>query len=164
MDRLWSPWRYRYVTTASPEKACIFCAKSASEDDSGNYVVLRAERNFVLLNLFPYTNGHMMIAPYRHVASLAEAGRETLDEMMRLTARAEQALQEVYHPGGINLGMNLGECAGAGVAGHIHMHVLPRWAGDASFMTTVGETRVLPEELAATWARLRAALSADQRV
>ena len=158
MDRLWSPWRYRYVSNASPENACIFCAKAESGDDSGNYVVLRAERNFVLLNLYPYTNGHLLIAPYRHVASLAEAGSETLEEMMRLTARVEQALNDVYRPGGINIGMNLGECAGAGVAGHIHMHVLPRWTGDASFMTTVGETRVLPEELETTWTRLRAAL------
>ena len=158
MDRLWSPWRYRYVSTASPENACVFCAKAAASDDAGNYVILRAELNFIVLNLYPYTNGHMMIAPYQHVASLAEAGQETIAEMMRLIARAEQALRQVYKPGGINIGMNLGECAGAGVAGHIHMHILPRWVGDASFMTTVGETRILPEELAVTYERLKAAI------
>ena len=157
MDHLWSPWRYRYVSTG-PGGGCLFCDKAGSADDRGNFVVLRAQRNFILLNLYPYTNGHLMIAPYEHVATLAEAHPETLTEMMRLTARAEQALRELYRPGGINLGMNLGECAGAGVAGHIHMHVLPRWTGDASFMTTVGETRVLPEDLAATWEKLKSAL------
>jgi len=161
MDRLWTPWRYQYVTAAAdkndPDDGCVFCAVAASSDDAGNYVVLRAERNFVLLNLYPYTNGHVLIAPYEHVAALADAHPETVAELMRLTVRAETALREVYRPGGINLGMNLGRCAGAGVAGHIHMHVLPRWPGDASFMTTVGETRVLPEDLAATWKRLKEA-------
>jgi ATP adenylyltransferase len=159
MDRLWSPWRYRYVTSAAPSDTCIFCDKSASSEDEANYVVLRGARNFILLNLYPYTNGHLMIAPYEHVPTLSEAAPETLAEMMRLTVRAERALRDLYKPGGINLGMNLGECAGAGVAGHIHMHVLPRWTGDASFMTTVGETRVLPEELPITYARLKEALA-----
>ena len=160
MDRLWSPWRYRYVSTASPDQECIFCAKSASRDDRANYIVLRAEHNFLLLNLYPYTNGHLMIAPYEHVATLEEAHPETLAELMRLTTRAEKALREVYQPGGINLGMNLGQCAGAGIAGHIHMHVLPRWPGDASFMTSVGETRVLPEDLETTYEKLKLALQA----
>lgn len=158
MDRLWSPWRYRYVSTASPSGGCIFCAKPGAGDDPGNYIVHRAERNFVLLNLYPYTNGHLMIAPYEHVASLTEAHPETLAEMMRLAVRCEAALRETYKPDGINLGMNLGEAAGAGVAGHIHMHMLPRWSGDASFMSTVAETRVLPEELPVTYRRLKAAL------
>ena len=158
MDRLWSPWRYRYVTTATPSDTCIFCAKAGSADDAENYLVLRGERNFVMLNLYPYTSGHLMIAPYEHVATLTECHPETTAEMMRLTVRAERALRELYRPGGINLGMNLGECAGAGVAGHIHMHVLPRWTGDASFMTTVGETRILPEDLPTTYARLKQAL------
>jgi ATP adenylyltransferase len=160
MDRLWTPWRYNYVSTGLPDNECIFCAKAASTDDSGNYVLLRAERNFALLNLYPYTNGHVMIAPYEHVATLEEAHPETVAEMMRLTVRAEKALRELYKPGGINIGMNIGQCAGAGLAGHIHMHVLPRWTGDASFMTTVGETRVLPEDLETTWRRLTQALNA----
>ena len=157
MDRLWSPWRYRYVTTAAPTDACIFCAKAAAREDDQNYVVLRAERNFILLNLYPYTNGHLMIAPYEHVPTLVEAHPETLAEMMQLTVRAERALRDLYHPDGVNLGMNLGEAAGAGVAGHIHMHVLPRWFGDGSFMTSVAETRVLPEDLAATYQKLKGA-------
>lgn len=158
MDFLWSPWRYRYVSSGAPKDVCLFCAKAASSDDRENYVVLRGARNFVLLNLFPYTSGHLMIAPYAHVAELDQAEPATLDEMMRLTARTELALRSLYKPDGINIGMNLGACAGAGVAGHIHMHVLPRWCGDSSFMTTVAETRVLPEDLSVTWQRLRDAL------
>jgi ATP adenylyltransferase len=159
MDHLWSPWRYRYVSTGSPSNACIFCAKLAENRDEANHIVLRAEHNFLLLNLYPYTSGHLMIAPYQHVASLAEAGAAARTEMIELTARAEKALGSIYRPGGINIGMNLGECAGAGVAGHIHMHVLPRWTGDASFMSVVGETRVLPEELEVTYKRLKAELA-----
>jgi len=161
MDRLWTPWRYRYVSTAQPSGACIFCEKAASSDDRGNYIVLRAERNFLILNLYPYTSGHLMIAPYEHLATLAAAPQETLHEMMRLTARAEDALGRLYRPDGFNIGMNVGESAGAGVAGHIHMHVLPRWTGDGSFMTTVAETRVLPETLDTTYERVKAALSAE---
>jgi ATP adenylyltransferase len=163
MDRLWTPWRYRYVSSAKPAGAdggCIFCEMAASSDDRGNYILLRAERNFAMLNLYPYNSGHLMIAPYEHLATLAGAPQETLHEMMRLTARAEKALRQVYRPDGLNIGMNLGESAGAGVAGHIHMHVLPRWTGDGSFMTTVAETRVLPETLETTYERLKAALSA----
>ncbi len=155
MDYLWSPWRYRYVSSGGPPVECIFCLYAASSDDRTNLVVLRAEYNFVLLNLFPYTSGHLMIAPYAHVATLADADPAALTEMMGLTVRVETALRMLYKPDGLNLGMNLGQAAGAGIAGHIHMHVLPRWAGDASFITTVGETRVLPEELGTTYDRLR---------
>lgn len=158
MDYLWTPWRYAYVSTGAVVKECLFCAKSAGSNDRENYVVLRAEHNFVMLNAFPYTSGHVMIAPYAHIATLEQAEPATRDEMMRLTARAETVLRRLYTPDGINLGMNIGACAGAGVAGHIHMHVLPRWCGDASFMSTISETRVLPEELGVTWNRLRAEL------
>ena len=158
MDQLWSPWRYRYVSSGVKGQECLFCAKAASTDDRANYVVLRGRLNFILLNLYPYTSGHLMIAPYAHVATLEEAEPAALEEMMQLTRRAESALRALYRPDGLNIGMNLGECAGAGVAGHIHMHVLPRWCGDASFMSTVGETRVLPEELPTTYQRLSAAL------
>jgi ATP adenylyltransferase len=159
MDYLWTPWRYAYVSTGAGVKECLFCAKSAGSNDRENYVVLRAEHNFVMLNAFPYTSGHVMISPYAHIATLEQAEPATRDEMMRLTARAETVLRRLYTPDGINLGMNIGACAGAGVAGHIHMHVLPRWCGDASFMSTISETRVLPEELWVTWNRLRAALA-----
>lgn len=157
MDYLWSPWRYRYVSRAEPTDECIFCRKAAEHKDRENHVVHRAKRNFVLLNLYPYTNGHLMIAPYQHVSTLEEADQEALVEMMRLTREAERHLRAVYRPRGFNIGMNIGECAGAGVAGHIHMHVLPRWPADANFMTTIGETRVLPEDLASTYEKLHQA-------
>jgi len=155
MDWLWSPWRYRYVTKASPSDACIFCGKSSASQDEENLIVFRGERNFVLLNLFPYTSGHLMIAPYAHISTLGEAEEETLFEMMRLARRTEQNLRSAYQPQGMNLGMNLGECAGAGIAGHIHLHMLPRWTGDANFMTTIGETRVVPEDIQETYRKLR---------
>lgn len=160
MDRLWTPWRYQYVTKSSPVPvsglSCIFCAKAEAVDDDAGLVVHRGDRNFVLLNLFPYTCGHLMIAPFEHVDSLAAAAHETAAEMMDMARRAEAVLRQVYRCPGINLGMNLGECAGAGVAGHIHLHVVPRWPGDANFMTTTAETRVLPEDLATTLQRVRA--------
>jgi ATP adenylyltransferase len=157
MDRLWSPWRYRYVSRAMPSDDCIFCAKSAEGRDEENLILTRGKTCFVLLNLFPYTTGHLMVAPYNHGASLLEYPAETLHEMMDLAAEAERHLRAVYRPHGLNAGLNLGECAGAGVAGHIHLHVLPRWSGDANFMTTIAETRVMPEELGETWRKLSAA-------
>lgn len=161
MDHLWSPWRYQYVSTAdsvpSGQDSCLFCRVAASRADDENLVVLRAGRSFILLNRYPYSTGHLMIAPFEHAASLEEAGTQALEEMMRLAQRAEAALRAVYRPEGMNFGFNLGRCAGAGIAGHIHMHGLPRWSGDTSFMTTVGETRVLPEDLNVTYQRLSAA-------
>jgi ATP adenylyltransferase len=154
MDRLWSPWRYQYVSKDQPSGECIFCAKAAENRDAENYIVHRAHKNFVLLNRFPYTNGHLMVVPYEHVATMQETSDETLAEMILLTRDAEKHLRAVYRPRGLNVGMNLGECAGAGVAGHLHMHVLPRWTGDANFMSTIGETRVLPEDLAVTYEKL----------
>jgi ATP adenylyltransferase len=159
MDRLWSPWRYQYVSKAAPGPGgeCIFCIKASEGRDRENYVVHRGSRNFIILNLYPYTSGHLMIAPYAHVSSLEAAPGETLAEMMLLAQLAETHLRRVYRPQGFNLGMNLGESAGAGVPGHIHMHVLPRWAGDTNFMTTVAETRVLPESLDVTFDKLQQA-------
>ncbi len=161
MDRLWSPWRFRYATQgkAADAEACIFCDKAVQTDDEANLVLYRGVTCYALLNLYPYTNGHLMIVPYEHVDSLAEASPEAATEMMSLARVAETALRTVYNAGGINLGMNLGECAGAGVAGHIHLHVLPRWFGDANFLSVVGETRVLLEELPVTWKRLREAFA-----
>jgi ATP adenylyltransferase len=162
MDRLWTPWRYQYIQAASPKNDCVFCAKLTENRDAENYIVFRGERNAVLLNLYPYTNGHLMVIPYEHVATLEEAAPGTLTEMMRLTRESERHLRRLYKPEGINLGMNIGECAGAGVAGHIHMHVLPRWVGDANFMSTIAETRVLPEELGTTYRRLYTAFHEQQ--
>jgi ATP adenylyltransferase len=156
MERLWSPWRYRYVSTVTPHSECVFCAKSRSADDEENLVLLRGEHNFVLLNLYPYTTGHLMVVPYEHIAALDELAPCVAAEMMELTRRSVAALRSVYRPQGLNVGMNLGECAGAGIAGHLHMHVLPRWAGDANFMTTIAETRIMPEDLSESWRKLRA--------
>ena len=155
MDRLWSPWRYSYISTSGPHQACIFCAKPAEDRDSDNLIVFRGTHSFVILNAFPYTNGHLMVAPYAHVGRLSDADPAALEEIMRLTRQAEANLFAAYRPGGVNIGMNIGECAGAGIAGHIHMHVLPRWPGDANFMTTVCETRVLPEDLLTTYSKLK---------
>ena len=155
MDYLWSPWRYRYVSGQEPTSGCIFCRKVEENDDERNLVVYRGLNNFVLLNLYPYTSGHLMIAPYRHIGQLAQADDATWSEMMALTRKAEQAIQTAYKPEGINLGMNLGKSAGAGIADHIHMHVLPRWHADSNFLTTIGETRVLPEALEDTYRKLK---------
>jgi ATP adenylyltransferase len=162
MDYLWSPWRYRYVSTAKPSDECVFCSKLAQNRDAENFILYRGRLNFVLLNLYPYTSGHLMVAPYAHVPTLAQAGSETLAELIDLTRRAEMRLSAVYRPQGINIGMNLGECAGAGVAGHIHMHVVPRWVGDSSFMSVAGETRVLPEDLPTTYSKLLGGWNGDE--
>jgi ATP adenylyltransferase len=161
MDHLWSPWRYQYVTKAAPPGGCVFCEKAASANDSESLVVCRGELNYIVLNLYPYTNGHVMIVPYEHVDSLAAARAETAREMMELTQRTERVLRELYKPPGINIGMNLGECAGAGVAGHIHLHALPRWPGDANFMSVIGETRIHLESFASTYTRMHEAFAAS---
>ncbi|HKS82584.1 MAG TPA: HIT domain-containing protein [Candidatus Acidoferrales bacterium] len=159
MDYLWTPWRYRYIADASKDDRCIFCDAVAAQDDPKTLIVLRAQKNFVILNRFPYTSGHVMIVPYQHVAELPSADSSALSEMMALAQRVQTALEKTYHPQGYNLGMNLGRAAGAGVTGHLHLHVLPRWAGDANFMTVVGETRVEPEDLSTTYDKLRKALA-----
>jgi ATP adenylyltransferase len=159
MDYLWTPWRYRYIADAHKSDGCIFCDAVAANDDVKMLVVLRAKKNFIILNRFPYTSGHVMVVPYEHVSDLSGADSETLCEMMELAKRLKVALEKSYHPEGYNLGMNLGRAAGAGVQGHIHLHVLPRWCGDSNFMTVTGETRVEPEDLATTYEKLRAALS-----
>jgi ATP adenylyltransferase len=155
MDYLWSPWRYRYVTGQDPETGCVFCRKIEESRDEENLIVYRGLNTFVLLNLYPYTSGHVMIAPYRHIGRLSLADDATWAELMTLTRKAEQAIQTAYKPEGINLGMNLGKSAGAGIADHIHMHVLPRWQADSNFISVIGETRVLPEALSDTYRKLK---------
>ena len=154
MDYLWSPWRYRYISTAGNADSCIFCSAPAENNDRETLIVHRARHCFVILNRYPYTSGHLMVVPYVHVATLAELDEAAAIEMALLARRAEGILRRIYHAEGLNIGMNIGHPAGAGIAGHIHTHVLPRWTGDANFMTTVGETRVLPEDLADTWEKL----------
>jgi ATP adenylyltransferase len=156
MDYLWTPWRYHYVSTADDAGVCVFCAAAQSADDRKNLVVHRAEFNFIILNRYPYCSGHLMVIPYRHAATLADLSDQTTVELMRLACRCEKALKASYSPDGMNLGMNIGKSAGAGIAGHVHLHILPRWTGDTNFMTVVGETRVVPEDLDVTWEKLRA--------
>jgi ATP adenylyltransferase len=159
MDRLWTPWRLSYVTDASTTApACIFCA-AVEAGDREALVVHRGARAFVILNKFPYNNGHLMVVPVRHAGSLADLDDGELLELMTLAREAERVLTEVYRPHGFNLGINLGRPAGAGILDHLHLHVVPRWNGDTSFMTVFGDTRVLPEELPQTAHRLREAFA-----
>ena len=161
MEYLWTPWRYQYMeqVTAGKQPECIFCEAAAVHKDDETLIVYRGAKTFIILNRFPYTSGHVMIVPYAHVAELNLCDSETLSEMMTLAQRMEKAFQANYKPYGMNLGMNLGRAAGAGVAGHLHLHVLPRWFGDSNFMTVTAETRVHPEELQVTYTRLRNALA-----
>jgi ATP adenylyltransferase len=159
MDYLWTPWRYRYVTSADTSgegSSCIFCGLLRSGDDAKTLIVHRGEHNFIVLNAYPYTCGHSMIVPYQHLDRLDKLPREAANEMIDLAQRLETAFRDLYHPDGVNIGMNVGKAAGAGIAGHIHMHALPRWVADANFMSVIGETRVLPEDLATTYERLKA--------
>jgi ATP adenylyltransferase len=160
MDRLWTPWRLAYVTDASiTAPDCIFCAAQGQPEREA-LVVHRGRHAFVILNKFPYNNGHLMVVPVRHVARLADLDAAELLEMMALAQAVERALTEVYRPHGFNMGINLGRPAGAGILDHLHLHIVPRWNGDTSFMTVFDETRVLPEELPATAERVRRALAA----
>jgi ATP adenylyltransferase len=161
MDYLWSPWRYAYIAHVDEKPAkCIFCDALARKDDAATFIVYRGKKVFVILNRYPYTSGHVMIVPYAHVAQLELCDAETLGEMMQLASRVEQAFGANYKPDGMNVGMNLGKAAGAGVAGHLHLHALPRWFGDTNFMTVSGETRVHPEDLKITYERMKKALAA----
>jgi len=155
MDHLWSPWRYKYIASADRQEGCVFCRIEQDQKDEENYLVYRAGLNFIILNLFPYTSGHLMIVPYEHVASFPGINEATTTEMIQLAKRAQVALEAEYHPDGFNIGMNLGRSAGAGVADHLHLHVVPRWNGDANFVSIIGETRVLPEDLSTTYEKLK---------
>jgi ATP adenylyltransferase len=159
MDYLWTPWRYAYVSTAEKAAGCVFCDAPKAGDDAKALVVHRGEHCYIILNAYPYTPGHAMIVPYAHQDELRKLPSEAAGEMMQLSQRMESALRDLYHPDGINLGMNIGKAAGAGIAGHIHMHVLPRWVADANFLSVVGETRILPETLEETWRRMTEVLS-----
>jgi ATP adenylyltransferase len=156
-QRIWAPWRLEYVKDASKdsEDTCIFCAKPAEDDDEANLIVHRGERCFVILNLFPYTNGHLMVAPYEHLATLQDLDAETTGEMMDLAKRAIEVLEDRYSPQGYNVGFNQGRVAGAGVEHHIHMHVVPRWGGDTNFMPVLADTRVMPQSLEESYKTLR---------
>jgi ATP adenylyltransferase len=158
LERLWSPWRAKYIASGvdAQSDSCVFCRMAVEKDhDEGNLVVHRGTHNFVALNLYPYITGHLLIIPYQHLSELDSANKETTDEIMDLTKKCQTTLRAVYSPAGFNLGMNLGAAAGAGIADHIHLHILPRWAGDTNFMTTVADSRVIPESLETTYSKIR---------
>jgi ATP adenylyltransferase len=157
--RIWAPWRLDYVKDASKdiEDGCIFCAKPAEDEDEANLIVHRGERCFVILNLFPYTNGHLMVAPYEHIGRLQQLAAETIAEMMDLAQRSMARLEEVYDPHGYNVGFNQGRVAGAGFADHIHLHVVPRWGGDTNFMPVIADTKVMPQSLEQSYEALKGA-------
>jgi len=157
MKYLWSPWRMKYIEQDSKEPGCIFCDALAKVDGEGNLVVMRGQRAFVILNKFPYTSGHLMIAPLEHRPTLEALDPATRAEMMELLSTFLSVLRSAYAPQAFNLGANIGVAAGAGVPDHVHMHIVPRWAGDTSFMSTVSDTRVLPESLRETYERVRGA-------
>jgi ATP adenylyltransferase len=161
MDYLWTPWRYAYVTAGAENVGCIFCEIPKAGDDSKVRIVHRGEHCFVVLNTYPYTPGHVMVVPFAHLDELQKLPTEAAHEMMQLSQRMEGVLRKLYAPDGINVGMNIGKAAGAGVAGHIHMHVLPRWVADSNFVSVVGETRILPESLERTYQRIRGALQSQ---
>jgi ATP adenylyltransferase len=155
--RIWAPWRLEYVKDAAKdnEDECIFCAKPAADDDEANLIVHRGERCFVILNLFPYTNGHLMVAPYEHTGALQELNPGTVAEMMALGQQGMRILEDVYSPHGYNVGFNQGRIAGAGFENHIHMHVVPRWGGDTNFMPVLADTRVMPQTPQQSYEALR---------
>jgi ATP adenylyltransferase len=164
VEFLWSPWRNQYVSSSQPNKpsGCVFCyfatpppQQSLTEFDDAHHILFRGQASFIILNLYPYTSAHLMVVPNSHLSELAEVPKIVSDEMMDLAKLAQRAIGLEYKPDGYNLGMNLGTAAGAGIAAHLHLHLLPRWIGDVNFMTTVGETRVLPEALTDTYKKLK---------
>jgi ATP adenylyltransferase len=157
MKHIWSPWRMKYIRDHQTPKGCIFCDAVKHEDGVENLIVKRGSLAFVILNMYPYTSGHVMVVPYQHVGTLSELDPEALAEVMELIQQSIQAINSVYKPEGYNVGANLGAVAGAGIADHVHFHVVPRWGGDTNFMTAIGEARVLPEDLRETLAHLKAA-------
>jgi len=161
MDRLFTPWRYDYLVSDKAADGCIFCEAIAAGADRERLIVFRGDTHYVILNRYPYSNAHLMIVPRRHLADLTEATPEERRELMELSARALAALRATYNPQGFNLGCNLGTIAGAGIAEHYHLHVVPRWEGDTNFMTVTAGTRVIPEDLDRSWERLSAAFAAQ---
>ena len=154
MNHIWSPWRMKYIEKTEKEEGCVFCNAQAKEDNALNLIAFRGQLAFVILNLYPYTSGHLMVVPFEHVATLEELNSSTRAEMMELTSQCMTVLRKIYNPQAFNMGANIGEAAGAGVPGHVHIHIVPRWGGDTNFMSALGETRVLPESLEDTYKRV----------
>ncbi len=155
MNHLWSPWRMTYIEKHEKESGCVFCNAQAKADSAENLIAFRGQNAYVILNRYPYTSGHLMVIPFAHVSNLEELNAETRAEMMELASRCTTILRKTYRTQSFNMGINIGEAAGAGVLGHVHIHIVPRWAGDTNFITTTGETRVLPEALEDTYKRVR---------
>jgi ATP adenylyltransferase len=154
MNHLWSPWRMTYIENHDSEEGCVFCNALAEVDGPENLIVFRGEKAFVILNRYPYTSGHVMVVPFAHQPSLEQLKPETRAEMMELTTRCIQMLRQAYNPQAFNIGANIGEPAGAGVADHVHIHIVPRWTGDTNFMSSLAGTRVLPEALEESYQRI----------
>ena len=154
MEHIWAPWRVEYIESVKTA-GCILCEKLAEDNDIENYILFRGEKNFVILNKYPYNPGHLMIAPYRHIAKLEELSDDELFEHWKIVSRCVMILRETLNPGGFNVGINMGRTAGAGIEEHIHTHIVPRWHGDTNFVTVVADVRVLPQALADTYERLR---------
>jgi ATP adenylyltransferase len=162
MQQLFTPWRYAYISAEKPDPGCFFCAAAGCPDDPDGLVVHTTRHHFVMLNLHPYANGHLMVAPREHLASPEESGAEARADFWPLVLRCRRALAEAYRPDGFNLGMNLGAPAGAGVPGHFHFHIVPRWTGDTNFMTVLAEVRLIPEDLRRSRERLRALFAREE--
>ena len=157
MKQIWAPWRIQYIkiAQAGKQKGCILCDKPKQDNDASNYILYRGEKNYIILNSYPYNPGHIMIAPYRHVANLEDLTDEERNEHLKMVSFGVKVLKKVLSPNGFNIGMNLGRIAGAGIDDHIHTHIVPRWQGDTNFMPVVTDVRVMPEALAATYEKLR---------
>lgn len=155
MNRIWSPWRMAYIENHEKENGCVFCSAQTKADSAENLIAFRGKNAYVILNRYPYTSGHLMVVPFEHKPNLEELDPETRAEIMELTSRCMTVLREIHQPQGFNMGANIGKAAGAGIAGHVHIHIVPRWAGDTNFMSTLGETRVLPEVLEDTYQKVK---------
>lgn len=160
IDKLWAPWRMKYIegADAENEEGCIFCSKPKAQEDEENFILHRAKHCFIILNIYPYSNGHLMIVPYKHTANLSELDAETKLEIMDIMDIVVEAMRNIMRPDGFNIGMNLGRSAGAGIDDHLHMHVVPRWSGDTNFMPVIGCAKVICESLEETYAKLKKAV------
>ena len=154
MKQIWAPWRLEYIQAEKP-KGCILCEKPSQNNDALNYILYRGDKNFVILNSYPYNPGHLMIAPYRHIGNLEELTDEELHEHFKIVSRSVKLLKQVFNPDGFNIGINIGKVAGAGIVDHFHTHIVPRWPGDTNFMPVISDVRVLPEALAETYNKLK---------
>ena len=153
MEQIWAPWRIEYIQMEKPE-GCILCQKPLENDDTSNYILYRGDKNFVIMNNYPYNPGHLMVAPYRHVATLDELNSEELHEHFEIVSRSIKVLRKAFNPGGFNIGINMGKVAGAGIEDHVHTHIVPRWPGDTNFMPVISDTRAIPQALAETYEQL----------